>query len=101
MRFSRALWFVDRFVDVIVLTVELRIILGPHFVNDLDCFAELRHSHRRLDPFVAVSFPFDLVPTGAEACIEPTVAGDIDRRRDLGEEGWTAITVAGHHLPDV
>ena len=42
-----------------------------------------------------------LVPAGADARIQPAMAGDIDRGGDLGVEGGVAVAVAADHLADV
>ena len=56
---------------------------------------------RRVREAVAVGAPLVLVPAGADAGVEPAVAGHVDRRGDLGVEGRVAVAVAADHLPDV
>src|SRR5207237_7747960 len=62
----------------------------------------LEHSHPflQLREAIAVGAPFVLVPAGADAGIQTSVAGDVNRRGDLGVERGVAIPVAADHLAD-
>src|SRR4051812_17459286 len=101
MWFLRTLWLVDRLVDRIILTMEDRILFGPHAMDNLAGLAERAHAVAGLGKAVAIGLPFVLVPPRTDAAQQPAMAHDVDGRRDFRQEGRVTIAVAGDHLADL
>src|SRR5439155_2792784 len=95
-----AIGLLDGTVDRVAPPLEAWIVLGPHPVDDLAGLLEHSHPFLQFGEAVTVGAPFVFVPAGADAGIQTPVAGDVNRRGDLGVERGVAIPIAPDHLAD-
>src|SRR5829696_1038043 len=99
MRLLDTFRLVDWPVDRMVLTIETRVVLGPHTVDDLAGLSEHTHPVTKLGEAVAISPPLVLVPARSDARIQPAMASHVYRRSDLGIQRRITVAVTADHLP--
>src|SRR5574337_786506 len=74
---------------------ECRALFGPHAPADLQRLVELPKARADGGELVAVSAVFLLVPTGAEAALEPAVADMVQAGGHLRDQRRMPVVVAG------
>ncbi len=91
---------VDSTMYLGVLPCKDRILLGPHFQDDLCSFTSLGEACCCVGKGITVRPIFLFVPTRIDTQIDADVTERIDSAGHLGEQGRVPITGAGHHLID-
>ena len=93
-----AFGLVYRAPDLVILALERGIGLFPHGMEHLQGFTQHAQPLRTIGEGVAVGLILLLVPAGADAEVEASVAQHVDGRGHLSEQSWGPVAVAGHHL---
>ena len=70
VRGLQRLWSANRTFELIVTTLEVDHLLGPHPFHDLDTLLQLTQPHRILGEFVAIALILRLVPPGTDSHLE-------------------------------
>src|SRR5947209_3983653 len=81
------LWLINRTTHVVILPFKGRLFLLPHSVNDLEGFAQLAQTLRRIGKGIAIRSIFMLIPTRPDAKVQATMAQHIESTRHLRQPG--------------
>src|ERR1700674_1825949 len=89
----------DRIFETVVATVEVRPLLGPERLDDLQRLAEAPDP--MVQPLYPVHLMLDLRPRGPDPELEPPARQVVDGDRNLREQRGVAVGVAGDEASDL